>query len=614
MEKRTNEKKVLFLSFLGVITFIVVVVGATYAYFQAQGGTGANTNVNVTTNTTDNLSFQVGNAINITASEEDFASGMGNKSGSTFARATLTANNATNNATRNYYIYLNITNNDFEYTNGDTAELLLKVTSPTGEVTTLSGLDRKTSGSGNNEVTGFDITTKTGLLTLADNYEIIASPNKIDEWTIEVIFVNLDSDQNANTGKTFNAELIIQEETMEINYLADYIVNEVYTTNGENGLYYHDNNLAEGAGDNSYRYSGGDYKVASNYAGTYTKIYDEIIKLNCNGSEQLIGESSCAVDNFYYTLAYDSNNTQYATMLEALNQAVVDGYITENNIKNYVCFGSDEDICPLENLYRIIGVFDDGTGEYQIKLIKADYATTEQLSTEGDFDEVSTLADLWSPIYRGSTNKTIATYFWNNVNYGEPYTEGVYRNAWVNTELNNTNLNGYYLNTYIAGLGKKWSDMIIDSTWYFSDMSTADVKTMTTRYNAKTIYDYDLGDAGLITATPFEPLTAKVGLMYVSEFIYSANPMYWGELDLTSVDLALALTENWMDIGSNDWTMSRVADNALKNRVFTTGSSVMMLDYMVNTNNGIRPTFKISHDVRLVSGTGTQTDPYRLAL
>lgn len=34
--KVKNDKKVLVLSFLGVITLILVVVGATYAYFQAQ--------------------------------------------------------------------------------------------------------------------------------------------------------------------------------------------------------------------------------------------------------------------------------------------------------------------------------------------------------------------------------------------------------------------------------------------------------------------------------------------------------------------------------------------------------------------------------------------------
>ena len=44
---KTNEKKVLVLSFLGVLTFIAVVVGATYAYFQAQGGGSGNTNIKI---------------------------------------------------------------------------------------------------------------------------------------------------------------------------------------------------------------------------------------------------------------------------------------------------------------------------------------------------------------------------------------------------------------------------------------------------------------------------------------------------------------------------------------------------------------------------------------
>ena len=254
---KNNEKKVLALSFLGVLTFIAVVVGATYAYFTAQGGGSANTNVNVQTSTTDNLSFQVGSAISLTANQEDFGSGAGNKSGSTYARATLTANNATNSATRNYYVYLDITSNNFEYTTVDEqAEILLKVTNPDGtEVTTLGSLERKTSG----DVTGFDITTQTGLITIADNYEITSTGTVTQDWQIEVIFANLDSDQNANTGKSFSANLIIQEEPMVtiLGNFAEYITTQVYTgVDGENGLYYHDADLANGAGDNSYRYSG----------------------------------------------------------------------------------------------------------------------------------------------------------------------------------------------------------------------------------------------------------------------------------------------------------------------------------------------------------------------
>ena len=261
MEKKPNEKKVLALSFLGVLTFIAVVVGATYAYFTAQGGGTGNINVNAETATTDNLSFQTGSAINLTANQEDFGQGAENKSGSTFARATLTANNATNNATRNYYVYLDITSNDFEYTTEDEqAELLLKVTNPDGtEVTTLGSLERKTSGSGANQVTGFDITTQTGLITIADNYEITSTGTVTQDWQIEVIFANLDSDQNANTGKTFSANLIVQEEPMvtSLGNFAEYITQTLYTgTDGDNGLYYHDADLANGAQDNSYRYSG----------------------------------------------------------------------------------------------------------------------------------------------------------------------------------------------------------------------------------------------------------------------------------------------------------------------------------------------------------------------
>ena len=259
-----NEKKVLALSFLGVLTFIAVVVGATYAYFTAQGGGTGNINVNAGTATTDNLSFQTGSAISLTANQEDFGQGSGNKSGSTYARATLTANNATNNATRNYYIYLSITSNNFEYTTTDEqAELLLKVIAPDGtEVTTLGNLERKTSGG----VTGFDITTQTGLITIADNYEITSTGTVTQDWNIEVIFANLDSDQNDNTGKSFSATLMIQEEAYEYT-LADVCpdggnlancVSDLNTLAGDGAgnLYYHDADLANGAQDNSYRYTG----------------------------------------------------------------------------------------------------------------------------------------------------------------------------------------------------------------------------------------------------------------------------------------------------------------------------------------------------------------------
>ena len=510
--KQTNEKKVLVLSFLGVITLIAVVVGATYAYFTAQGGGSANTNVNVQTSTTDNLSFQVGSAISLTANQEDFGSGAGNKSGETFARATLTANNATNNATRNYYVYLNIESNDFEYTTEDEqGELLLKVIGPDGsEVTTLPGLTRKTSGTGDNQVTGFDITESQGLITIADNYEITSTGTETQEWKIKVIFVNLDSDQNANTGKAFNATLIIREESMvtTLGNAAEYITS-LYTTDGENGLYLHDADLANGANDNSYRYSGA-------------------------------------------------------------------------NPNNYVCFGSDEETCPADNLYRVIGVFNG-----QVKLIKSDYANSDLLGTDGDYyGDYGSLGSY----YKGS-KPAVDGYYWNN---------NTSTNTWSESQLNTVNLNTNYLNA----LGSEWTDKIATTEWKVGG-NTLDNIEYTTPANA---YQNEI-------VNPAEATTysAKIGLMYVSDYMYGAIPTYWTYkgYDTESTDYRAAINDNWMHMGAYEWTISRYS--GITNYAFFVFSAGRVGSLGVYNNYGVRPSFYLESSVEFSSGDGSQENPYRIS-
>ena len=480
-----NEKKVLVLSFLGVITLIAVVVGATYAYFQAQGGGTGNININAQTATTDNLSFQVGSAISLTANQEDFYQGAENKSGETFARATLTANNATNNATRNYYVYLNIESNDFEYTTVDKqAEILLKVTDPDGaEVTTLGSLERKTSGG----VTGFDITTSQGLITIADNYEIVSTGTETQEWQVEVIFANLDSDQNANTGKSFSATLMIQEEAYEYTLadvcpdggnLASCIADlNTLAGDGTDSIYYHDADLANGAGDNSYRYSGA-------------------------------------------------------------------------NPNNYVCFGAEGTDCQnTDNQYRIIGVFDD-----QVKLIKS---------------------------------TSYGSYAWDSGN----------SNIWDETTKPDIYIT---LNeTYYGTLTDEWQNLINQTrVWQVGGFSSYDV--------AKTTYNNEVGtnQTGYVETMP-------VGLMYVSDYGYGADPSKW----TTALYEGNYGIDNWLYSGDFEWLISHYTSG-------TPYSFIVCSDYGGNVSNygsvlgsnAIRPVFYLSSSVELSSGSGTSTDPYRLAV
>ncbi len=261
-----NKKQTIILSVIASIALLVLIVGATYAYFQASGGTGISTDVRVTTYTTDVFNFEVGSDISIYADATSFASGKGNASGNTFAKAILTANNKTNTATEHYYLYLNISNNTFLYTqNENTPELLLTIKDAGGNaVTDITSLTYKTVTDGKGvSISGYDITNKSGVITLFNNKEITASPTKTDEWNITVTLVNYDKDQSVNTGKSFSAKLMIQKKAYK-QTLAEYVKSQYTGTQGENSLYYHNSSLANGAGDNSYRYAGASDSV-NNY-------------------------------------------------------------------------------------------------------------------------------------------------------------------------------------------------------------------------------------------------------------------------------------------------------------------------------------------------------------
>ena len=255
MEK--SKKNAIVLSIVAIVTLIVLVVGATFAYFKAQGGIAGSTEVKVTTYTTDMLTFTTGSAISLYADQSSFGQEKGSLSGETFAKATLVANNKTNEATDNYYVYFNIENNTFKYTLGeDKPELILTVTGPDGEVTELPGLTHTTvQDRENKSISGFDVTTTNGLITIANKKTITATPNKEEQYTLKLTFVNYEGDQTENATSTLSAKVMIQKEPI-VTTLASYITNLYTGTQGENGIYYHDASLTNGAGDNSYRYAG----------------------------------------------------------------------------------------------------------------------------------------------------------------------------------------------------------------------------------------------------------------------------------------------------------------------------------------------------------------------
>ena len=308
---------------------------------------------------------------------------------------------------------------------------------------------------------------------------------------------------------------------VEVITLADYIINEVYTgTDGENGLYYHDADLANGAQDNSYRYSGA-------------------------------------------------------------------------NPNNYVCFGSDEETCPAENLYRIIGVFDDDKdSNYQIKLIKADYTTSGMLGTDGrDYYGAYSYS---TSNYKGSMElSTIAGYRWN-------YDTSVSTNGsnnWTTSEFNTINLNTNYWNY----LGSTWQNLIATTTWYLGGMTSSS-------NTAKEFYDGERNNTGY-GSNP-TTYTDEIGLMYPSDYGYAANPDAWTK-DISDYDSSTIKSNNWLYMGLYEWTITPRSSSSYS--VFLVGVNGN-LSYSSVLGYAARPVFYLKSNVALQGGNGTSNDPFILAV
>lgn len=273
--------------------------------------------------------------------------------------------------------------------------------------------------------------------------------------------------------------------------LADYIIDNVYVSDGVNGLYYHDGvgtytNADQEAGDNSYRYSGA-------------------------------------------------------------------------NPNNYVCFGSSSTTCPSNNLYRIIGVFDeDNDGEYNIKLIK---------------------------------NTTIGNYAWDTAG----------GNNWSSASLNKI------LNSTLNELGANWSSKIENTAWKVGGISYFNI--FTNGYlNAKNLFQYEVGNNSLSSS-----VNEKIGLVYSNEFYYSSLPTYWVVSQNATEDDMINIDENsWLSMSYNyvGWTITKF--------IGYNGYAITWLGGFINpaetsAEYEIKPVFYLLPSVEYVSGTGTKSNPYRIS-
>ena len=618
-----ENQKTKIISIVALVALALTLITATYAYFQAQTGEGSQTDIKINANTVDTLTFASGKPISITLDKDNFASGKGNQTGTTFASAMLTANNKTNTATMYYNLYLSIYQNNSEYTlNEAKPEIILTITDDDGNVIrNIENLSFKTVvDAQGNSIAGFDVTKLKGIITIFNKKEITASSQRTDKWNFNITFVNYDEDQSANAGKNFGAKIIISKDEYNPT-LADYCDEGENLSNcivkfGNLGydtskIYIHDENLENGAGDNSYRYAGSGahddlYSCKYNGNDVYNKYMEKGLA-NKGGCSIIfhIPNSEYYFDNSIFideqSVSWDATNSKcmtangeevsdnFASTSNTVDESSCQGTAIKNNvtygyalgleklgageetfsepayagISNYVCFGSNEKNCPEDNLYQIIGVFDN-----RVKLIKSEFAGSDLLGTDGDY-------------------KVGNFYYWN---YNS--SESGKTNIWKYSLLNKVNLNTNYLNN----IGSDWASKIETFTWKLGAVGW--YTFLNGNLTFKDFYDKDfknnLGD-----------YTAKIGLMLASDYAFATTQENWGNLIKKTV---FTRQNNWIFPGG--WTLTEESDYSEK--VFTAGSSVDVDDVSWGNANSVKPVFHLISSVTYVSGTGSANDPFRI--
>ncbi len=247
-----------------------------------------------------------------------------------------------------------------------------------------------------------------------------------------------------------------------------------------------------------------------------------------------------------------SNGLYYHTSSLA-NSAADNSYRyagASSSVNNYVCFGSDASSCPSANLYRIIGVFGN-----EVKLIKS---------------------------------TSYGSYAWDSGN----------SNTWNSSTK--PDIRSTLNSTFLGTLSSTWQNKIATHAYKVGGMAYSRTNT------AKQYYNTEVGSSSSSTTD-----SMKIGLMYVSDYGYAVSNSYWTEA-LYDYDNSTLKSNNWMYLGSTEWTISRSFVNT--DRAFPVVSTGYAYgDYAVSGASAVRPVFYLTSSTTYVSGSGSSADPIRVS-
>ena len=282
-------------------------------------------------------------------------------------------------------------------------------------------------------------------------------------------------------------------------------------------------------------------------------------------------------------------------------------YSGTNSINNYVIFNNDGDgVTEINELWRIIGIFKNRNGEWNLRLLRDKVLTTDELPN--------------TYVYNGKTynieNSTTANAVWNSLkaatNYSDWTTAGL--QYFLNTEKDTNGVAGYY-----STFSTKAKELIDDGYEYY-------LGNVHFQSNTLEVYDMERGTTvcgSSITKSSHEnncnvwygnktSWQGAIGLLYPSDYGYSASSTNWNTILLSGFG-DKAYLSSWIANTTNrttyEWFLSPSSYNTVQIIRLHTSHSVGFDS--AATKFAVRPVLNLLSEAKMDLGhKGTKSDPY----
>ena len=300
---------------------------------------------------------------------------------------------------------------------------------------------------------------------------------------------------------------------------------------------------------------------------TKSKAYDKIISLwnNTDGTNNIFKETHTFDDNTTYTeYRYEGKDTE---------------------VNNYVWFNNE--------LWRIIGAFPGGT------------PTTSATSLGNRAPSTNNTVKI-------IRNDAIGSFAWDKDK----------TNNWTTAELNTNILNNLYLNSstgtcnfYSTSVTKpcSFTKIGLKNVLDYIETATWNLGGSEHKKTAEVTYKTERGTTVKTSGTPIVT-TAKVGLMYASDYGYSVknSSCNHSSTSLGSNNKTACGGNAWVLKNGDEWTLS--PDSSSAYYVFIVSTNAHVNRSYASRGFGARPVLYLNSNVYYLSGTGKITDPFQIAL